>query len=164
MPADYTEDALIERPAIAVFHSLGWDWANCFHEFEGGPDQGRETSADVVLVRRLRAALRRLNPATPPEAIDLAVLELSRDRSNMGAKSSTAPVTARVFHSSDASPQPYSPGWSVSTLTNTQLRISAFTTTVLIAVIFIRLSPQMTLRTQRGLENNFAHGSPFARG
>ena len=44
----------------------------------------------------------------------------------------------RVFHSSDASPQPSSPGVSVSTFTNTQLRIWAFTTTVLISVIFKR--------------------------
>ena len=42
-----------------------------------------------------------------------------------GARSSTAPTTARVFHSSVASPQPNRPGSSVSTRTKTQLRISA---------------------------------------
>src|SRR5271157_1293778 len=52
-------------------------------------------------------------------------------------RSSTAPTTALVFHSSDASPQPHRPAWSVSTFTNTQLRISALTTRVLIAVIFM---------------------------
>src|SRR5579884_3698988 len=57
----------------------------------------------------------------------------------MGARSSIAPTTARVFHSSDASPQPTSPAWSVSTLTKTQLRICALTTTLLMAVIFIGL-------------------------
>src|SRR5258708_3205876 len=56
---------------------------------------------------------------------------------SMGAKSSTAPTTARVFHSSEASAHPNRPAWSVSTLTNTQLRISALTTTVLMALIFI---------------------------
>src|SRR5271156_1902981 len=56
---------------------------------------------------------------------------------SIGAKSSTAPTTARVFHSSDASPHPNSPAWSVTTLTKTQFRISALTTTVLTSVIFI---------------------------
>jgi hypothetical protein len=36
---------------------------------------------DPVLVSRLRAALERLNPALPPEAITAAVDELTRDRS-----------------------------------------------------------------------------------
>src|SRR6266700_5844146 len=56
---------------------------------------------------------------------------------SMGTKSSTAPATLRVFHSSEASPQPYRPAWSVSTRTKTQLRISALQTVVLTAVIFI---------------------------
>jgi hypothetical protein len=37
----------------------------------------------VVLVSRLRAALVRLNPMLPPEAIAAAVDELTRDRSAM---------------------------------------------------------------------------------
>src|SRR5436190_11467303 len=45
------------------------------------------------------------------------------------ARSSTHATTARVFHSTVASPQPTSPS-SVSSLTKTQLRISAPTTTV----------------------------------
>src|SRR5438552_13574113 len=53
------------------------------------------------------------------------------------ARSSTAPITARVFHSSDASPQPMSSGVSVSTLTNTQFRIRALTTTVEMRAIFM---------------------------
>ena len=44
---------------------------------------GRETKGEVVLVSRLRAALERLNPALPPEAITAAVDELTRDRSAM---------------------------------------------------------------------------------
>src|SRR5271154_329093 len=57
----------------------------------------------------------------------------------IGSKSSTAPTTLRVFHSREASPQPYSPGTSVSTFTKTQLRISAFTTIVFNLLIFIAL-------------------------
>ena len=53
------------------------------------------------------------------------------------ARSSTAPTTARVCHSSVASPQPYRPGWSVTTLTKTQFRIRAWQTCVSTAVIFM---------------------------
>jgi type I restriction enzyme R subunit len=48
-----------------------------------GASLGRETKGKVVLVSRLRAALERLNPALPPEAIPAAVDELTRDRSAM---------------------------------------------------------------------------------
>src|SRR5215831_8847476 len=57
-----------------------------------------------------------------------------------GEMSSIAPTTARVCHSSVASPQPYTPGWSVSTLTKIQLRIRALQTRVSMAVIFIALT------------------------
>ena len=56
---------------------------------------------------------------------------------SMGPFWGIAPTTARVFHSNVASPHPNSPGWSVSTLTKTQLRISALTTVVVIRVILI---------------------------
>ena len=42
---------------------------------------GRETKGEVVLVGRLRAALEKLNPTLPPEAIAAAIDELTRDRS-----------------------------------------------------------------------------------
>jgi len=32
MPAAYTEDALIEQPAIALFAQLHWETASCFDE------------------------------------------------------------------------------------------------------------------------------------
>ena len=94
MPPAYTEDALIEQPAIALFGELGWETANCFHEFEGGPRIGRETSGEVVLVDRLRAALERLNPGAPAEAIGQAVDELTRDRSAMIPSRPTASCTS----------------------------------------------------------------------
>jgi type I restriction enzyme R subunit len=85
MPAAYTEDALIEQPAIAMFGELHWETANCFHEFEqaGGSPLGRETPSEVVLVSRLRPALEKLNPDLPAEAITKAIEELTRDRSVM---------------------------------------------------------------------------------
>ena len=44
---------------------------------------GRETTAEVVLMSRLRAALERLNPAATPEAIALAIESLTRNRATM---------------------------------------------------------------------------------
>lgn len=81
----YSEDALIEQPAIELFAALGWQTAACFHEFEqpGGSPLGRETAAEVVLVPRLRTALRELNPTLTDEAISQAIEELTRDRSRM---------------------------------------------------------------------------------
>ena len=89
MTNPYSEDTLVERPAIALFGQLGWETANCFDEVFGdaataGPGRpylGRETPAEVVLRPRLAAALARLNPDLPPEALALAVEELCRDRS-----------------------------------------------------------------------------------
>ena len=84
MAAGYSEDMLIERPAVALFAELGWETANCFHErFGPAGTLGRETPAEVVLTRRLRAALERLNPGLPAEALRQAVEELTRDRSAM---------------------------------------------------------------------------------
>ena len=65
-PRGYTEDALVEQPAIALLAELGW-----------------ETKDEVILVVRLRPVLRRLNPEAPNEAIEQAIEELTRDRSRM---------------------------------------------------------------------------------
>jgi type I restriction enzyme R subunit len=82
--SDYSEDSLVEQPAIELLSKLGWQTANCFYEkFGENGTFGRETSSVVVLVPRLRAALVRLNPDLPSEAIDLAIEELTRDRSVM---------------------------------------------------------------------------------
>ncbi len=78
----YTEDQLVEQPAIALFAELGWITVSALEETFGATSTLlRETKGEVVLVARLRAALDRLNPALPPEAITAAVDELTRDRS-----------------------------------------------------------------------------------
>jgi type I restriction enzyme R subunit len=66
----YTEDALVEQPAIALFQELGWQYLNCYYE-RFGPDGtlGRETSQEVVLVPRLRDALRRTRDLLLPKLI-----------------------------------------------------------------------------------------------
>ncbi len=81
---NYTEDALVEQPAIKLYAELGWETVECWDE-PFGPEStfGRNNRGDVVLPNRLRAALEKLNPAAPNLAIDEAVEELSRDRSVM---------------------------------------------------------------------------------
>jgi len=49
-----------------------------------------------VLVSRLRAALERLNPVLPPEAITAAVDELTRDRSAMSLPAANREIYALI--------------------------------------------------------------------
>ena len=78
----YTEDQLVEQPAIGLFAELGWAVVSASDETFGATGTlGRETTGEVVLESRLRAALVRLNPTLPSEALDAAVLELTRSRS-----------------------------------------------------------------------------------
>ena len=79
-----TEDQLVEQPAIQLFATLGWGTVSASDEaMEPTGTLGRETTADVVLVPRLRAALERLNQTAPPEAIPLAIESLTRNRATM---------------------------------------------------------------------------------
>lgn len=89
----YTEDQLVEQPAIGLFSDLGWATVSAMEEVFGpGGSLGRETPGEVVLVSRLRAALEKLNPALPPEAISNAIDELTRDRSAMSIEAANREV------------------------------------------------------------------------
>lgn len=82
----YTEDQLVEQPAIALLAELGWQVAGPDAAADEARDAGllgRESRIEVVMLSRLRSALERLNPSLPPEAIISAVDELCRDRSAM---------------------------------------------------------------------------------
>jgi len=80
--ATYGELALVEAPAIDLFVSLGWSTANLYAETFGSEgSEGRLSESEVILVRRLRAALERLNPGLSADAYTQAIDELSRDRS-----------------------------------------------------------------------------------
>jgi type I restriction enzyme R subunit len=98
MPHAYTEDRLVEQPAIGLFAELGWAVAGPPPNagVAGEPRDagllGRETKSEVVLVARLRAALERLNPAFPSETITAAVDELTRDRSAMSLEAANRDV------------------------------------------------------------------------
>ncbi len=84
MPRANTEDQLVEQPAIQLFATLGWETVSASDEAMGSTGTlGRETTADVVLMSRLRAALERLNPTATPAAIALAIESLTRNRATM---------------------------------------------------------------------------------
>jgi type I restriction enzyme R subunit len=68
MPHDYTEDQLVEQPAIGLFAELGWAVAGPPPNagVAGEPRYagllGRETKGEAVLVSRLRVISQRNSP------------------------------------------------------------------------------------------------------
>ncbi|MBT9145670.1 MAG: Type I restriction enzyme EcoR124II R protein [candidate division WS2 bacterium] len=90
----YTEETLVERPAMELFNQLGWSIQYCFHEFDenGKSYLGRETKADVVLISRLKPMLQKINSDLPEVAIDEAIKVLTQDRSVMGMVSANREV------------------------------------------------------------------------
>jgi len=95
-PSDYTEELLVEQPAVDLFAELGWAMVSATEESFGSAEPspqpspsgrgswlGRETKSEVVLIPKLRAALERMNPSLPSDAINSAIDELARDRSAM---------------------------------------------------------------------------------
>ncbi len=80
----YTEDNLVEQPAMELLHSMGWDTINCYDEKLGKDGTlGRETTSEIVLVRYLREAIKRINPTADIDAIDMAIEEITKDRSSL---------------------------------------------------------------------------------
>ena len=76
----YTEDQLVEQPAIGLFAELGWTTVSAWEESFGATGTLlRETKGEVVLVSRLCAALVELNPSLPPAAITAAMGATRRD-------------------------------------------------------------------------------------
>jgi type I restriction enzyme R subunit len=75
---------LVEQPALALLADLGWAVVNAWAEtFGPAGTLGRDSMRDVVLVHRLRDALRRLNPDVPDAAREEALEALTRSRSVM---------------------------------------------------------------------------------
>ena len=80
----YSEDELIEQPAINLLTEMGWETLNCYSEFDQGSSPlGRQTKSEVVLTSRLQPALKRLNPTATQDAITKAIEEFTRSRSLM---------------------------------------------------------------------------------
>ena len=80
----YSEDELIEQPAINLLAEMGWETLNCYSKFDRSDSPlGRQTKSEVVLTFRLQPALKRLNPNASQETIAKAIEELTRSRSLM---------------------------------------------------------------------------------
>ncbi|KAF0233293.1 MAG: type I site-specific deoxyribonuclease HsdR family [Desulfovibrionaceae bacterium] len=63
-------ESVIEQAALAWLESTGWNIANGVDIAPGEPAAERESYTQVILERRLRQALDRLNPKLPLDALD----------------------------------------------------------------------------------------------
>ncbi len=71
--SSYSEQELIELPAIELLKKLGWNHINALHETLGPSGTlGRDNQSEIILQSRLRIALKRLNPDLPSEVNYLA--------------------------------------------------------------------------------------------
>ena len=81
MMNDYGELELVQKPAIELFQTLGWEALNCEHETYGEDGTlGRETRREVVLTKKLKVALAKLNPDVPQEALERVITQFTEDR------------------------------------------------------------------------------------
>ncbi len=107
-----SEDAL-EQATLVLFRQMGWDTVNCMDEVfgdmsasHGKPNLGRETTGEVVLRQRLSAALRKLNPDLPIDALQQAIEILTRDRSALSAVEANREVYRLLKDGIKATPSP----------------------------------------------------------
>jgi type I restriction enzyme, R subunit len=83
-PHKFSEDELVERPAMELLAELGWETVNAYSEMLGpGGTLGRDSQHDAFLFHRLRDALTDLNPDVPESIREEALAEITRDRSLM---------------------------------------------------------------------------------
>ena len=82
----------VEDAALEWLVGLGWTVAHGPDIAPGAPDAERADYGEVVLERRLRGALARLNPDLPDEALDDAFRKLIRP------EGATLEVRNRAFH------------------------------------------------------------------
>ncbi|HUA12820.1 MAG TPA: type I restriction endonuclease subunit R [Solirubrobacteraceae bacterium] len=91
----YSENELVEQPAIALFEALGWEHADAYNETLGTSGTlGRDNRSEVFLTGRLRQAVERLNPGMPSEAIQDAVNEVTKPRFAMHYARANAEIHA----------------------------------------------------------------------
>ena len=85
-------ESIVEEAALEWFGELGYAVGHGPHLAPGEPAAERDSFSEVVLVGRLREAIRRLNPAIPDEAREEALRKVLR----VGSPSLTQ--TNRAFH------------------------------------------------------------------
>lgn len=92
-PPHPDSEAALENATIDLFSELQWETANCYHEtFGTNSTLRRETKGEVVLIPKLQLAVKNLNPDLPTEAIQLAIEELTRDRSTLSLANANAEI------------------------------------------------------------------------
>jgi type I restriction enzyme R subunit len=80
----FSEDLSVEEPTKILFENLGWETKNCYEETYGANGTlGRETRSEVVLIKKLLEALHKLNPDSSEEVLNIAIEEITHDRSTM---------------------------------------------------------------------------------
>ncbi len=83
-PGPYSEAGLVEEPALELLAELGWEVVNAWSEtFGPAGTLGRDSMHEVVLVHRLRDAIRVLNPNIPDHIREEALQAVTKDRSVM---------------------------------------------------------------------------------
>jgi type I restriction enzyme R subunit len=81
--SEYSEDALVEQSAIDVFvKDLKIEHLNCYEE-KFPETLGRDAKSDVVIVKKLSAAIEKLNPGLSEDAKKDAIAQLLQDRSRL---------------------------------------------------------------------------------
>ncbi|MDP2940061.1 MAG: type I restriction endonuclease subunit R [Candidatus Omnitrophota bacterium] len=84
MTGGYSEQALVKAAAIELFEKLGYSHQDCYEEkFGEGSTLGRQTTMEVVLLPRLKSALKCLNPELSSAIIEQAIEEITKDRSTL---------------------------------------------------------------------------------
>src|SRR5947209_18084740 len=77
MPTAFTE-SIVEQAALAWLEAMGYDVVYGPGIAPGEPAAERDDYGQVVLDRRLRQALQRLNPQVPADALEEAFRKLTR--------------------------------------------------------------------------------------
>lgn len=92
-----SEDGIVEKPALALLQELGWQHVDLYGEQPGPANPtGRTSFQQAYLPAYLKAALRKLNPGLPAEALAQAEIELTRDRSAMLPVAANAQVLSLI--------------------------------------------------------------------
>lgn len=82
LSSEFSEDGAVEQPALVLLQQLGWQYLNLREEKPGLDNPtGRTSFHQTWLPARLHAALVKLNPCLPAEALKLAETTLTLDRS-----------------------------------------------------------------------------------
>ncbi|HKI83915.1 MAG TPA: type I restriction endonuclease, partial [Candidatus Krumholzibacteria bacterium] len=85
-------ESVVEEAALAWLESVGWQVAHGADLVPGTPGAERTDYQHVILERRLRDALARLNPGLPAEALDDAFRQITRP------EGPTLTTRNRAFH------------------------------------------------------------------